>query len=98
MSIMVQASAKGRADFCAVFNNPRRILILWTLAEQERSVGEIAEVIQASIQNTSQHLRLMRDRGILASRRDGATVFYRIACSNMLDECGLLDHKPERNQ
>ncbi len=94
---MVQANVKRQADFCAVFDNPRRILILWALAEQERSVGEIAEVIQASLQNTSQHLRLMRDRGILTSRRDGSTVYYRIVRSNMLDECGLLNRKFERN-
>ena len=97
MDKIFQSKAKIQADFCSVFGNPRRILILWTLANQELSVGEIADNINASIQNTSQHLRLMKDRGILATRRSGSTVFYRLVSSQMLDSCGLLECKQKDN-
>jgi len=94
MDTILQSKAKMQANFCSVFGNPRRVLILWALANQELSVGEIAENIHASIQNTSQHLRLMKDRGILTTRRNGSTVFYRLVTSQMLEACGLLECKP----
>lgn len=68
--------ARARAEICSLFGNPTRVLIIWALAEEPHSVGEIAGLVGASLQNTSQHLRLMRDKGLLDSRRDGNTVFY----------------------
>ncbi len=53
------------------------------------SVGEIASVIDSSLQNTSQHLRLMRDKDILTSRRDGNTVYYRIKQNELMEGCRL---------
>jgi DNA-binding transcriptional ArsR family regulator len=74
----VRAHAQTQSDICSIFSNPLRILILWALREGEMSVGEISAAIGASIQNTSQHLRLMKDRAIVTSRRHGRTVQYRI--------------------
>lgn len=59
--------------------NPRRLMILWSLVERERSVGELAQAIGASLQSTSQHLRLMREHGMVCARRDGQTIYYQIA-------------------
>jgi DNA-binding transcriptional ArsR family regulator len=70
--------AETQANLFRTFNNARRILILYTLCDREMSVGEIAAEIESSVQNTSQHLQVMKDRGILASRRDGQTVYYRL--------------------
>ena len=67
-----------QAEICGLFGNPNRLLILWALGAEERSVGDIAAAIGASLQNTSQHLRLMRDKGVLAARREGNTVYYRL--------------------
>jgi ArsR family transcriptional regulator, virulence genes transcriptional regulator len=71
-------SAQSQAALCGVFGNPSRVLILWTLGERELSVGDIATIIECSLQNTSQHLRRMKDKGILASRREGNTIYYRV--------------------
>ena len=51
------------------------------------SVGEIAEQIGVTLQNTSQHLRLMKDKGVVESRRDGQTIFYRIAANEIGESC-----------
>jgi ArsR family transcriptional regulator len=67
------------AAFCAVFCDQKRLRIMWYLRDGERRVNEIAEHLGITIQNASQHLRLMRDRGALASHRNGNAVFYRIA-------------------
>jgi|WetSurMetagenome_2_1015567.scaffolds.fasta_scaffold144545_2 ArsR family transcriptional regulator, virulence genes transcriptional regulator len=71
-------SAQNQAELCGVFGNPSRVLIVWSLGERELSVGDIAAAIECSLQNTSQHLRLMKDKGILASRREGNTIYYRV--------------------
>jgi len=62
-------------------------LILRSLEQQERSVGEIAEQIGATLQNTSQHLRLMKDKSVLEARRDGQTIFYQISASEIGENC-----------
>lgn len=88
----VQAHAQAQSDICSIFSNPLRIRILWALDEGEMSVGEISAAIGASIQNTSQHLRLMKDRAIVSSRREGRTVQYRI-CRRHASRC-LLHRSP----
>jgi DNA-binding transcriptional ArsR family regulator len=73
-----------QAEYCRVFSNTKRILILWVLGDEEMSVSDIASTLNTSLQNTSQHLRVMKDRGILRSRRDGQTKYYRVADGNCL--------------
>ena len=76
-----------QAELHHILSNPSRLLILRSLAEQALSVGDIAEKIGATLQNTSQHLRLMKDKGVLEARRDGQTVFYQIATSPVGENC-----------
>jgi DNA-binding transcriptional ArsR family regulator len=82
--------ARQQAEICKVFGNVNRITILWVLGNQEMSVGDIAEAINTSLQNASQHLRLMKDRGILTSRRKGHTIYYRIAGNELMEGCRIL--------
>jgi DNA-binding transcriptional ArsR family regulator len=82
--------ARQQADICKVFGNVNRIMILWVLGSQEMSVGDIAEAINMSLQNASQHLRLMKDRDILTSRRKGHTIYYRIAGNKLMEGCRIL--------
>ena len=79
MKTGIRRTAEQHADICRVFANPTRILILWTLANGEKSVGEIAEAVDVSLQSASQHLRIMRKMKILAFRREGHMVYYQIA-------------------
>jgi DNA-binding transcriptional ArsR family regulator len=83
--------AENQAAICSVFANPKRILILWTIADREKSVSEIASIVGTSLQSTSQHLRLMRERGILNSRREGQTIYYFIAQNEAAEMCWLLN-------
>lgn len=89
--------ARQQADICAIFANHRRLLILWTLVDREKSVSDIATAVNASLQSTSQHLHLMKDKGILKSRREGQTVYYRIANHDIPAKCPLLI-ETRRNQ
>ncbi len=63
--------------------NERRLLILCRLAaEREMSVGALAKAVELGQSALSQHLAKMREEGLLATRRDAQTVFYRIADPN----------------
>lgn len=90
MADIMKALAERQAETCRVFANPTRILILWTLADHEKSVGEIAQAVGASLQSTSQHLRIMKDENILAARREGQMVFYHVVGSAATARCRRL--------
>lgn len=84
------AKAQEQAEFCAILGNVHRIQILWTLGNRELTVSEISKEIETSMQNTSQHLRLMKDKGVLQSRRDGREIFYRILETKFTQTCPVL--------
>jgi DNA-binding transcriptional ArsR family regulator len=90
MQADIVVRARERAQVCSVFSNPSRVLILWALGERELSVGDISSAIECSLQSTSQHLHLMKDKGILTSRRDGRTIYYRVNYSERLAGCDLM--------
>ena len=75
---MVRSLAKVQANLCSVFSDEKRLRIMWFLGDGERRVNEIAEHIGTSVQNASQHLRVMRDRGAVTYRKEGHAVYYRI--------------------
>ncbi len=65
-------------------SHPLRLKILCTLGDREVSVQDIAEHVGTSQSNISQHLAILRDKGILASRKDANRVYYRVADSRTL--------------
>jgi len=70
--------------------HPLRLKILCTLGDQEISVQEIVELVGTSQSNISQHLAILRDKGILASRKDANRVFYRVGDSRTLRLIGMM--------
>jgi DNA-binding transcriptional ArsR family regulator len=90
MQANVLELAENQAEICGIFGNAHRVLILWALGSGERSVSDIAAMVGCSLQNASQHLRLMKDKGIIASRRDGNTIYYRINQNDLMRDCRLL--------
>lgn len=89
--------AEKQADIFSVFSNTNRILILRLLNGNELSVNDIARGIGASVQNTSQHLRLMKSKNILASRREGQTIYYQIAKNALGKYCSLIIDEFQEN-
>lgn len=68
-----------KARVVAAMANPTRLEILDLLADGEKTVSEIAHVLRLAQATTSQHLSVMRKAGVVATRRSGNFVFYRIA-------------------
>lgn len=88
------------AHFAAVAKalaHGHRLEILELLAQGERSVDALAERAGLSLANASQHLRLMRQAGLLASRRDGKRILYRLSDPVVLDLVAALHRVGERN-
>ena len=65
-------------------SHPLRLKILCTLGDQEISVQGIVENVGTSQSNISQHLAILRDKGILASRKDANRVYYRVGDARTL--------------
>jgi DNA-binding transcriptional ArsR family regulator len=71
-------------------SHPLRLKILCTLGDQEISVQDIVEHVGTSQSNISQHLAILRDKGILASRKDANRVFYRVSDQRTLKLIGMM--------
>ncbi|MDE3114975.1 MAG: ArsR family transcriptional regulator [Pseudomonadota bacterium] len=88
------------AEFAAVakaLGHPQRLEILEMLAQGERSVDALAERMGLPIANISQHLRLMRQAGLLTSRRAGKHIYYTLSDPSVLALTGALQRVAERN-
>lgn len=85
------------AEVAKALGHAHRLVILELLAQRERSVETLAERAGLSIANASQHLRLMRQAGLLASRRDGKHILYRLSDPAVLDLVAALHRVGERN-
>ena len=71
-------------------SHPLRLKILCTLGDKEVSVQEIVEHVGTSQSNISQHLAILRDKGILISRKDANRVYYRVGDARTLRLVGMM--------
>ena len=88
------------AQFAAVaktLGHPHRLELLEQLAQGERSVEILAQRSGLSTANASQHLQQMRRAGLVATRRDGKFIYYRLADDGVLDLLAALRRIAERN-
>jgi ArsR family transcriptional regulator len=78
------------ADICSALGDPRRILILYRLAEKPCTVNDLADKIGASQPATSRHLKTLRERGLVHASRQGANVEYSLSDNRLIDALDLL--------
>lgn len=81
----VRAAAIARA-----LADPKRLCVVERLGTGERSVSELSRDIGCHVPNMSQHLSVLRSAGLVASRREGSTIYYRLVDERVLDACRLL--------
>ena len=75
---VMRAAADEASELLKALSNQHRLLILCQLIEGEKSVGQLAEFLGIRDSTVSQHLALLRRERIIAGRRDGQTIWYRI--------------------
>ncbi len=83
---------KGRvfelaAELFGVLATPMRLRILSALCDQEKSVSQLLKEIDTTQPNLSQHLNLLYRAGVLAKRKDGTQVFYRVQSEQAVKLC-----------
>jgi ArsR family transcriptional regulator len=70
--------------------HPLRLKILCVLGDGEVSVQDIVEQVGTSQSNISQHLAILRDKGVLATRKDANRVYYRIGDPRTIKLIGMM--------
>lgn len=78
------------AEICKILANPKRLQILNLLRNKEMSVNELASLMEIREANVSQHLTVMRQKGILVARREGVNIYYRIANPKVIKACDIM--------
>ncbi|UFZ08126.1 metalloregulator ArsR/SmtB family transcription factor [Bradyrhizobium ontarionense] len=75
----LEDKAEEAARLLTAMANPKRLMVLCNLIEGERAVGELAEQVGLRQAALSQHLAMMRALDLVATRREGQTIYYRLA-------------------
>ena len=78
------------ANLCFALADPTRILLLYTLDEQPRNVTELCNELNASQPTISRHLKILRDRALVATERQGTTITYRLTDRRLVQALDLL--------
>lgn len=91
MDLLNHASIyKLHAEFCKILADTNRLLIINELSKGEVSVGELARRLELGQSNVSKHLALMRERGLVNTRRQGAVIYYSLSDRRIYEAIRLL--------
>lgn len=75
----METAADGASDLLKALANRHRLMIACQLISGERAVGDLAAALGVRDSTVSQHLALLRRDGLVATRRDGQTIYYSLA-------------------
>lgn len=78
------------ADMCQALASPHRLAIMYSLKDGEKCVGDIGAELGISVQNVSQHLRILKERLLVRARKEGQTVYYSITNPKFVQACALI--------
>ena len=78
------------ASICQTLANPKRLEIIDRLRAGELSVTDLAEATDINQANLSQHLAVMRQKGIVVTRREGWNIYYRLSNPKIIQACDLM--------
>ncbi len=87
---LAQEISQLEADFCFALSDPTRLLILYALADGPHNVTELSTELDVIQPTTSRHLKVLRERGLVFSVRQGTTVTYYLADARLIQALDLL--------
>lgn len=79
----LEAKAEDVCLTLTAMANPKRLVVLCTLLAGEKSVGELAEIVDLTPAALSQHLGKLRALRLVSTRRDGQTIYYNLASAEV---------------
>lgn len=77
-------------SLCKAVSDPKRLMLLYLLGDRPYAVGELADRIEATQANTSQHLAVLREQGLVDTERQGASIIYSLRYPEVLDAVSIL--------
>jgi len=78
------------ADVCKVFSNAKRLEVLNILRDKEMTASDLIERIGLSKANLSQHMSILKSKGVVLTRREGVNIYYRISSPKIIQACDLM--------
>jgi DNA-binding transcriptional ArsR family regulator len=90
MNSLSQEITALHADICSALADPTRILILYALYSQSRCVNDLVQELEISQPAVSRHLKVLRERGLLNSERQGANIIYSLADGRLIEALDIL--------
>ncbi|MBN2391056.1 MAG: helix-turn-helix transcriptional regulator [Anaerolineae bacterium] len=75
---------------CEGVGDPRRLRLLYLVAEQPRNVTELTELLDVTQPTVSHHLRILRERGLVNAERDGTSIYYSLGDPRILEAMNIL--------
>jgi DNA-binding transcriptional ArsR family regulator len=85
-----QEISQLEADFCFALSDPTRILMLYALDEKPLNVTELASELNIPQPTTSRHLKILRERGLVHTTRQGTTITYQLSDKRLIQALDLL--------
>jgi DNA-binding transcriptional ArsR family regulator len=89
-SQLTQEVSQLHADICSALADPKRILLIYALAEKPYSVNELAGELGLSQPATSRALKVLRERGLVSAQRRGTTLEYHLTDMRLVDALNML--------
>lgn len=87
---LAQEISQLEADFCSALSDPTRLLLLYALSEGPRNVTELTNELNITQPTTSRHLKILRERGLVNTVRQGTTVTYHLTDPRLIQALDLL--------
>jgi DNA-binding transcriptional ArsR family regulator len=89
-SELTQEVSRLHADICSALADPKRILLIYALAERPRSVNDLAVDVGISQPATSRNLKVLRERGLVYTVRQGTTLEYHLTDMRLVEALNML--------
>src|SRR4030066_1372716 len=86
----MESILKLQADICKIFANDKRLEIINLLKDREMSNSELMQKTGLAKVNISQHMNVLKSKGVILARREGVQLYYLIANPKIIQACHLM--------
>lgn len=87
---LTQEVSQLEANLCFALADPTRILMLYALDEKPRNVTELTQELNIAQPTASRHLKILRERGLVSTERQGTTITYALADRRIVQALDLM--------
>ena len=78
------------SNMCMALNAPKRLMVIWALSNGAYSVNELSALLSSPASNVSQHLAILRTRGLVDTERQGNSIYYSLRHPKIVDAIDIL--------